>query len=385
MFIAPRMKRLGTETAFEVLARAKELEAKGVDVVHLEIGEPDFDTADHIKEAAIEALRDGKTGYCAAPGIPPLREAIAEDAGSRRGVTIDPDRVVVAPGAKPIITNTVLTVVDEGDEVIYPNPGFPIYESMIHFVGGKAVPLRLREENDFRFDIDDFLGLVNDRTRLIILNTPHNPTGGILTKRELEVVAEAAVKHDAYVLTDEVYLNIIYDGEHESIYSLPGMEERTILLDGLSKSYAMTGWRLGYGVYPKPLVEHITRLNINSISCTSHFSQYAAIAAITGPQDHVKKMCAQFKERRGVIVDGLNSIPGITCRKPGGAFYAFANVGGTGWKSADLARDLLDKAGVATLNGASFGEFGEGYIRLSYANSIENIEKALGRIREFLS
>jgi len=379
------MSRLGTETAFEVLARAKALEASGVDVVHLEIGEPDFDTADHIKEAAIKAMRDGFTGYCAAPGIPALREAIAEDASRRRGVAIDPAHVVVTPGAKPIITNTILALVDDDDEVLYPNPGFPIYESMINFVDGKAVPLRLREENDFRFDIDEFVSLVNDETRLIIVNTPQNPTGGILTRKELEVVAEAAIKHDCFVLSDEVYINIVYDGKHESIYSLPGMAERTILLDGLSKSYAMTGWRLGYGVYPPHLVDHITRLNINSVSCTSHFSQYAAIAAITGPQDHVESRCAELKPRRKGIVDGLNDIPGFSCRMPGGAFYAFPNITGTGRKSQELANALLDELGVAALSGTSFGEFGEGYLRFSYANSIENIERALSRIREYLA
>ena len=385
MYRAPRMSRIGTETAFEVLARAKALAETGMDVIHLEIGEPDFDTADHIKEAAIKAMREGKTGYCAAPGIPPLRQAIAVDAGRRRGVEIDPGRVVVTPGAKPIITNTILSVVHDDDEVIYPNPGFPIYESMINFVDGKAVPLRLREENDFRFDIDEFKSLVNDKTRLIIINTPQNPTGGILTRKDLEVVAEAALKHDCYVLSDEVYINIVYDGEHQSIYSIPEMADRTILLDGLSKSYAMTGWRLGYGVYPEPLVEHITRLNINSVSCTSHFSQYAAIAAITGSQDHVEKMSAEFKERRKVIVDGLNDIPGFSCRMPGGAFYAFPNITGTGRTSQELANALLDELGVATLSGTSFGKFGEGYLRLSYANSIDNIQKALGRIKEYLS
>jgi aspartate/methionine/tyrosine aminotransferase len=386
MKVTARMGRLGTETAFEVLARAKALEAKGKDIIHLEIGEPDFDTADHIKEAAIKALREGKTGYCPAPGIPQLRKTIAEDAGRRRGVDISPDRVVVTPGAKPIISNTILTVVEEGDEVLYPNPGFPIYESMIRFVGATPVPIHLREEKEFRFDRDEFASLVTDKTKLIILNSPHNPTGGILAKEDLEAVAQIAIDRDILVLSDEVYINSIYDGEHESIYSYPGMPDRTILLDGCSKSYAMTGWRLGYGVFPEPLVEHIVRLNINSISCTSHFSQYAAIEAISGPQDQVDVMREEFRKRRDVIVKGLNDLPGITCLTPGGAFYVFPNIRGAGFSTShELADGLLEKAGVATLAGTSFGKYGEGYLRLSYANSVENIEKALGRMKEFLS
>ncbi len=386
MFIASRMGRLGTETAFEVLGRAKQLEAEGRDIIHLEIGEPDFKTADHIKEAAVKALREGHTGYCPAPGIPSLRKAIVDDVERRRGVSFDPKRVVVTPGAKPVITNTILTVVEEGDEVVYPNPGFPIYESMINFVNGKPVPLPLREENDFRFDPDELLSLVNDKTRLIILNTPGNPTGGILKKGDLERIAEVAKKHDAYVLADEIYINFLYEGaEHHTILSVDGMKDRTILLDGLSKSYSMTGWRLGYGIFPEHLVDHVVRLNINSVSCTSHFSQYAAIEAITGPQDHVTKMRDEFAKRREIIVNGLNAIPGITCRKPGGAFYVFPNVKETGISSKELATRLLEEAGVAVLNGQSFGEYGKGYLRLSYANSVENIEKALGRMKEFLS
>ncbi len=385
MRIAKRMSRLGTETAFEVLARAKELEADGKDVIHLEIGEPDFDTADSIKEAAIGAMRDGLTGYCPAPGIPALRKAIAEDAARRRGIDLSPNRVVVCPGAKPIITNTIITLVEPGDEVIYPNPGFPIYESMINFVGAKPVPLPLVEEKDFKFDIDEFRSLVSDKTSLIIINTPGNPTGGVLGKAELEAVAEVAIERDIPVLSDEIYINIIYDGEHQSLLSIPGMAERTILLDGLSKSYAMTGWRLGYGIFPEEMVEHITRFNINSISCTSHFSQYAALEAITGPQDHVQRMRDEFLKRRDVIVSGLNDIPGFSCRTPGGAFYSFPNVKETGIPSGELAKRLLEEAGVATLSGESFGSYGEGYIRLSYANSVENIENALSRIKEFLA
>lgn len=386
MFIASRMDRLGTETAFEVLGRAKQLEAEGRDIIHLEIGEPDFKTADHIKEAAIKALREGHTGYCPAPGIPSLRKAIVDDVERRRGVSFDPNRVVVMPGAKPVITNTILTVVEEGDEVVYPNPGFPIYESMINFVNGKPVPLPLREENDFRFDPDELVSLVNDKTRLIILNTPGNPTGGILKMSDLERIAEVAKKHDAYVLADEIYINFLYEGvKHQTILSIDGMKDRTILLDGLSKSYAMTGWRLGYGIFPEHLVDHVVRLNINSVSCTSHFSQYAAIEAITGPQDHVTKMREEFAKRREIVVKGLNDIPGISCKMPGGAFYVFPNVKETGISSKELATGLLEEAGVAVLNGQSFGEYGKGYVRLSYANSVENIEKGLGRIKEFLS
>jgi aspartate/methionine/tyrosine aminotransferase len=383
--VAARMGLLGTETAFEVLARAKALERQGKEVIHLEIGEPDFQTPDNIKEAAIKALRDGKTGYCPAPGIPELREAIAVDAGKRRGVSLKPERVVVFPGAKPVMTNTILALVDEGDEVIYPNPGFPIYESMIRFIGAKPVPLPLREEKDFRFDPDEFRSLVTEKTKLIIINSPQNPTGGVLARQDLDAIAEVAIRNDIYVLSDEVYINIIYDGKHESILSIPGMIDRTILLDGLSKSYSMTGWRLGYGYFPEFLVQHVTRLNINTVSCTSHFSQWAAIEAITGPQDAVRKMVAEFQKRRDVIVEGLNKITGFRCRTPKGAFYAFPNISGTGKKSQELERELLDGAGVATLSGTSFGANGQGFLRLSYANSVENIRKALRKIEDYLS
>ncbi len=383
--IASRMSRLGTETAFEVLARAKALERQGKSIIHLEIGEPDFQTPDNIKEAAMKALRDGKTGYCAAPGIPELREAIAVDAGKRRGVSLKPERVVVFPGAKPVMTNTILALVDEGEEVIYPNPGFPIYESMIKFVGAKAVPLPLREEKEFRFDVDELRSLVTKKTRLIIINSPQNPTGGVLTRQDLEAIADIAIRNDITVLSDEVYINIIYEGKHESILSIPGMLDRTILLDGLSKSYSMTGWRLGYGYFPENLVEHVTRLNINTVSCTSHFSQWGAVEAITGPQDAVTRMVAEFHKRRDVIVNGLNKIKGFRCRMPKGAFYAFPNITGTGKQSKELEKGLLDEAGVATLSGTSFGENGQGFLRLSYANSVENIQKALKRIEDYLA
>ena len=383
--LARSMSRLGTETAFEVLAKAKALEAKGKDIIHLEIGEPDFDTPQHIKDGAIQALKDGHTGYCPAPGIPALRKALAEDAGKRRGVTLDPNRVVVVPGAKPIISNTILALAEPGDEVIYPNPGFPIYESMINFVGAKPVAINLLEEKGFSFDQDEFRSLVTDKTKLIIINSPANPTGGGLSRDDLQLVADIALERGIYVLSDEVYINIIYDGKHESIIDIPGMLDQTILLDGFSKSYAMTGWRLGYGHFPEPLVEHITRLNINTVSCTSHFSQYGALAAITGPQDAVANMCKEFHKRRDVIVAGLNKINGISCRTPIGAFYAFPNISGTGLTSKKLEERLLEEVGVASLSGTSFGANGEGFLRLSYANSIENIEKALERMGNLLA
>ncbi len=382
--LAGRMSRLGTETAFEVLAKAKKLEAEGKSIIHLEIGEPDFPTPENIKEAAIRALRDGKTGYCPAPGIPELRKAIAEDAGRRRSISLPPDQVVVPPGAKPIIYFLISSLIDEGDEVIYPNPGFPIYESVINYVGGKAVPIPLREEMDFCFNVDEFASLVTPRTKLVILSYPQNPTGGMLGAEDLERIARLAVKHDLVVLADEIYMNILYEGEFVSIAKFPGMLERTIILDGLSKTYSMTGWRLGYGIMPIALAEHITRLVINSVSCTSHFSQFAAIEAIQGPQDAVTKMVKEFKKRRNFIVDGLNRIKGIKCTLPKGAFYAFPNIKGTGLTSRQMEAKLLHEAGVAVLSGTAFGKFGEGYIRLSYANSIENISAALERMEGVL-
>ncbi|MDZ7330429.1 MAG: pyridoxal phosphate-dependent aminotransferase [candidate division KSB1 bacterium] len=382
MKLAERMSRLGTETAFEVLAKAKALEARGQQVIHLEIGEPDFDTPRNIIDAAIKALNEGKTHYSPAAGISELREVLAEDIGKRRNIKIQPDQVVVTPGAKPIMFFTILALVDEGDEVMYPNPGFPIYESIIDFVGAKSVPYPLREEKEFRFDIDEFMSLISDRTKLIILNTPQNPTGGILTESDLKAVAQVAQEKDIYVLSDEVYMNIIYEGVHHSIASLPGMQERTIILDGFSKTYAMTGWRLGYGAMPKDLADKVVQLQINSNSCTATFSQYAGIEAIRGPQDAVYQMVAEFKKRRDVIVDGLNAIPGLSCLRPHGAFYVFPNIkqlGIDGKKFADL---LLEKFGVAVLSGTAFGKYGNGYLRLSYANSIPNIEKALDRIEQ---
>ena len=384
MRLAERMSRLGTETAFEVLARAKALEAQGREIIHLEIGEPDFDTPAHIKAAAVRALEEGWTHYTPAAGILALREAIADYIRRTRGIPVGPEHVVVVPGGKPIMFFAILALVEEGDEVIYPNPGFPIYESMIRFVGARPVPLRLRMENEFRVDVEELARLITPRTRMLILNSPANPTGGVLTREDLEAIAELCLKHDLVVLSDEIYSRILYEGEHISIASFPGMLERTIILDGFSKTYAMTGWRLGYGVMPEPLAEAVTRLMINSNSCTAAFTQIAGIAALTGPQDEVDRMVAAFRERREVMVEGLNRLPGFRCLKPKGAFYAFPNIEGTGMSSRELAHYLLEEAGVAVLSGTAFGEYGEGFLRLSFANSIENIQKALERIEKAL-
>ncbi|MBC7235349.1 MAG: pyridoxal phosphate-dependent aminotransferase [Chloroflexi bacterium] len=387
MKLAERMSRLGTESAFEVLAKAKALEAQGREVIHLEIGEPDFDTPPHIVEAACRALRNGATHYTNAQGIPELREAIAEHLGPARNQAIDPAQVVVTPGAKPIMFFVILALAEPGTEVIYPNPGFPIYESMINFVGAKPVPIPLREEKGFRFDIDEFRDLVTDRTRLVILNSPQNPTGGALEMSDLEAIADICRERDIPVLSDEVYEHILYDGEFHSIATLPGMScsERTIILHGFSKTYAMTGWRLGYGVMPKDLATHITRLMVNSNSCTNAATQYAGIEALRGPQDSVKVMVDAFRQRRDVIVKGLNELPGVRCVMPAGAFYVFPNITGTGMTSAQCESFFMDKAGVACLSGAAFGQYGEGYLRLSYANSIENIQKALDRMASALA
>jgi aspartate/methionine/tyrosine aminotransferase len=383
--LASRMNKLGTESAFEVMARARALEAQGKDIIHLQIGEPDFTTPAHIIEAGIQALRDGQTHYSPAAGIMPLREAIVEDVYARRGVRPAVEEVIVTPGAKPIIFFTILACIESGDEVIYPNPGFPIYESVINFVGGKAVPLPLLEESDFRFDPDYFRDQVNERTKLIIINTPQNPTGGILTRSDIETIADTARERNILVLSDEVYKNILYDASHSSIYSLPEMRSNTILLDGFSKTYAMTGWRLGFGVMPADLAKKIERLMINSNSCTATFSQYAAIAALQGPNDEVDAMVAEFRRRREVIVAELNKVPGFGCRKPGGAFYAFPNVSQINMPAPDLENYLLEEAGVAVLSGTAFGKYGAGYLRFSYANSIENIKGGIDRIREALT
>lgn len=383
MHIAKRMKTLGTETAFEVLVKAKALEAQGKHIVHLEIGEPDFDTPANIKGAAKKALDAGFTHYGPAPGLPDLRKAIADFMTKSRGVEFSPNQVVVTPGAKPIMFFAILACVDEGDEVIYPNPGFPIYESVINFVGATAVPLPLKEEKEFRFGIEDLLKLVTSRTRMLILNTPQNPTGGILTREDLKKIAELAVERDLIVLSDEIYSRILYDGfQHTSITEFPGMVERTIILDGFSKTFAMTGWRLGFGVMPESLVPFVSQLQINSNSCTSSFTQMAGVEALIGQQKDVEVMVQEFKRRRDVIVDGLNAIPGFRCHRPLGAFYVFPNTAGTGKTSRFLADYLLNEAGVACLSGTAFGRFGEGFLRFSYANSVENIQLALERIRK---
>jgi aspartate/methionine/tyrosine aminotransferase len=378
------MDRLGTETAFEILARAKALEAQGQDIIHLEIGEPDFETPAHIVEAAVQALRDGQTHYTAAAGTPALRQTIARHISQSRNIEVQPERVVVTPGAKPIMFFIILALLEPGDEALYPNPGFPIYESMINFVGAKPVALPLREEADFRFDVDEFRSLVTDRTRLIILNSPQNPTGGVLTRRELEAVAEVARERNITVLSDEVYNQILYEGEHVSLLSMPDMQPRTVLLDGFSKTYAMTGWRLGYGVMPVELAEQVTKLMVNSNSCTAAFTQQAGIAALKGPQEAVAAMTAAFRKRREVLIEGLNQIPGFRCQSPAGAFYAFPNVEGSGLPSNELANYLLESAGVAVLDGGAFGRYGQGYLRLSYANSVANLQRALERIRQAL-
>ena len=385
MKLATRMSRLGTETAFEVLMKARALEAQGREIVHLEIGEPDFDTPSNIVEAAVKALREGQTHYTPSAGIPQLREAIAEEISTTRGIEVNPDQVVVTPGGKPIMFFTILALCEKGDEVIYPNPGFPIYGSMINFTGATPVPVPLLMEKDFRFDIEEFKGLVSPRTKMIILNSPHNPTGGVLTEEDLAAIAEAAIENDALVLSDEIYSRMVYEGEFASIASIPDMGERTIILDGFSKTYAMTGWRLGYGVMPKWLAAQVANLMVNSNSCTAAFSQWAAVEALQGPQDEPQKMVEAFRQRRDVIVDGLNQIPGFRCLRPKGAFYVFPNIEGTGKSSQEMEDFLLNEAGVATLAGTSFGEYGEGFVRFSYANSVENIRKALGRIGEAMA
>lgn len=382
---AERMSRLGTETAFEVLAKAKALEAQGKTIIHLEIGEPDFDTPKHIVEAGIDALRRGRTHYCPAAGIPELREAIVEDVYKRRGVQFQPQNVVVTPGAKPIMFFTILVLAEAGDEVIYPNPGFPIYESVIEFSGAKAVPLPLKEEKGFSFDINDLHALVTDRTKMIILNTPANPTGGILSRSDIQAIARIARERGIWILTDEVYKNIIYEGEHVSIAAEPGLEERLILLDGFSKTYAMTGWRIGFGVMPQDLAEKVERLMINSNSCTATFVQDAAVQALKGPHDESDRMVEEFRKRRDVIVSGLNELPGVSCIMPKGAFYVFPNVKQVPMPSRELANYILNEANVAVLSGTAFGAYGDGYLRLSYANSVENIQEGLQRIGRALA
>ena len=381
--LAKRMSRLGTETAFEVLVRARALERQGKNIIHLEIGEPDMDTPANVVEAGVDALRKGFTHYGPSAGLPELREAIAVDVSSSRGIKVSADEVVVVPGGKPIIFFTILALVEEGNEVIYPNPGFPIYESMINFLGAKAVPILLREERDFRLDVNELAGLITDRTKLIILNSPQNPTGGIITKKDVEDIAAAIGDRDIMVMSDEIYSRLMFEGEPYSIASIDGFRDRTIILDGFSKTYSMTGWRLGYGVMRSDLAVHIARLMTNSISCTATFTQMAGIEALGGDQSEPEKMRQEFHRRRDLFVSGLNQIKGFSCRLPKGAFYTFPNIKQTGWSSKKLADALLDDVGVAALSGTAFGAYGEGYLRFSIANSIEHLQQALDRIDQW--
>jgi len=382
--LSARMSRLGTETAFEVLVRARALEAQGKHIVHLEIGEPDFDTPRNVIDAGINALNQGFTHYGPSPGLPELRQTIADYVGRTRNVSVKPEEVVVVPGGKPIMFYAIMALADEGDEVIYPNPGFPIYESMVNFVGAKAVPIHLREDLDFALDIDELASSITGRTKMIIINSPHNPTGGILTKRDIERIAEAIGDRDIFVLSDEIYSRLLYDGQqHFSIMSLPDWKDRTILLDGFSKTYAMTGWRMGYGVMRADLAAQVSRLQTNAVSCTASFTQMAGVEALKGDQASVDKMAAEFKRRRDYVVERLNRIKGFSCKMPKGAFYVFPNVSKTGWKSKPLADALLEQAGVAALSGTAFGAYGEGYLRFSVANSMDNIKLALDRVEEW--
>ena len=382
--LARRMSRLGTETAFEVLVRARALERQGRDIVHLEIGEPDFDTPANIIEAGVTALRGGYTHYGPSAGLPELREAIADYIGRTRNIQVTSEEVVVVPGGKPIIFFSIMALVDEGDEVIYPNPGFPIYESMIRFLGAKPVPIQLREELDFRLDVNELARLITDRTKLIVINSPHNPTGSVLTKQDVKDIATAIGDRDIMVLSDEIYSRLIFEGSHFSLMSMDEFRDRTILLDGFSKTYAMTGWRMGYGVMRADLAQHVARLMTNSNSCTARFTQRAGVEALRGDQSSVDRMCAEFLRRRDYFVERINKIPGFSCRAPKGAFYTFPNIRKTGWPSKKLADALLDQAGVAVLSGTAFGDYGEGYLRFSIANSIENLGKALDRVEAWV-
>ena len=388
MKLAGRMGRLGTETAFSVLAKAKALEAQGQDIIHLEIGEPDFDTAEHIVEAGCRALRSGETHYTPTAGIPELREAIAADVARSRGISVDPAQVVVTPGGKPIMFFAILALVEAGDEVLMPNPAFPIYESMVDFVGGTPIFVPLRQENGFRFDLDEFRAGLSEDTKLVILNSPANPTGGVFTAEDIRGIAEILRERpDVVVLSDEIYSRLLYSGSFASIATEPGFgpDERTVVLDGFSKTYAMTGWRLGYGVMPEALAEQVTKLQVNSNSCTAAATQHAGLAALAGPQDAVDRMLEEFHARRDLIVAGLNDLPGVECISPQGAFYAFPNFSGTGHSADELADLLLEEAGVACLSGTAFGRHGEGHLRFSYANSRENISLALDRMNEVLA
>jgi aspartate/methionine/tyrosine aminotransferase len=382
MSFTTRTAHLKPEGAYQVLARANQLEAEGKEIIHLEIGQPDFATLENVSQAGIDAIRTGKTRYTPPAGMSSLREVLAEDAGQRRGIKIHPDQVIVSPGGKPNLFFPTLALVEPGDEVIYPNPGFPTYEAMIKVAGGVPVAVPLVEENNFSFDLNTFDELINERTKLIILNSPSNPTGGVIPSDDLKHIASQSEQYGCWVMSDELYTRIVYDElEAPSIATLPGMRERTIIVDGYSKTYAMTGWRLGFGIMPRDLAARVGLLLTHSVGSTAHFTQIAGIEAVTGPQDMVSAMVTEYQLRRDVIVDGLNTIPGFTCQKPQGAFYAFPNITGTGMGSVELANLILEEAGVALLPGNSFGQYGEGYLRLSYANSIENIEKGIARIR----
>jgi len=385
MKLAPRMERIAVETSFEVLVRAQALETQGRSIIHLEIGEPDFETPVHIVEAGKRALDEGWTHYGPTQGLPELRQAIASHVSQTRGISVGAERVCVVPGGKPIIFFPMLALLEEGDEVVYPNPGFPIYESMINFLGAKPVPIPLVEERGFSFDLNLFEDSLSDRTKLIILNSPQNPTGGVIPGEDIRAIAELVRDRDVMILSDEIYSRIYFGEPPLSISSLPGMLEKTIILDGFSKIYAMTGWRLGYGVMPLFLVDAVNKLMVNSNSCTASFTQRAGLAALTGPQDEAVNMVEQFRQRRDAFCARLNTLPGFRCPLPEGAFYAFPNIAGTGWKSKPLADALLDKAGVACLSGTSFGQYGEGYLRFSIANSFENLMEAVERIRRFLA
>jgi aspartate aminotransferase len=384
--LAQAMSRLGTESAFEVLARAKALEAKGKSIINLGIGQPDFLTPPHIVEAAIKALRDGQHGYTPANGIPQLREAVAADLHRRHGVTVDPGCVLIVPGGKVTMFFAILMVGEAGTEIMYPNPGFPIYESVINFSGAKPVPIPLLEKNGFAFSAEDVLSRITPRTRLIIINSPANPTGGVVPRAEWDKLVAGLEKFpNVAVMSDEIYSQMVYDGrEHVTLLGYEQMRDRTILLDGWSKTYAMTGWRLGFSIWPKALIEHATRLAINCHSCVNAPTQFAGIAALNGPQDEALKMVKAFDARRKVVVEELNKLPGVSCVEPGGAFYAFPNISRTGLKAKEFERRLLEDAGVATVAGTSFGSYGEGYLRLSYANSTENIREAIGRMDGWL-
>jgi aspartate aminotransferase len=385
MRLAQRMVGIGTETAFEAAARARALEATGRDVIHLEVGEPDFDTPANIRAAAKQALDDGWTHYGPPLGLPALREAIAADATARKGFAVDPANVVVTPGAKPIMFIALLSLVEPGDEVIFPDPGFPIYESMTRYAGGTPVPIALRMENDFRMDPAEIRAAVTDRTKLIIFNSPHNPTGAVMSAQDIAAIADICRERDIAVMADEIYGRLVYEGEHHSIAALPDMPERTIVLDGFSKTFAMTGWRLGYAIVPDWLIEPYSKMIINSVSCTSSFSQIAAVEALTGPQAEVDDMLAEFRTRRSLVVDGLNAIPGFRCAMPQGAFYAFPDISGTGLSGRELADRILNEAGVCVLSGTAFGQVGRDHLRVSYANSQANLHRALERIGEVVA